>query len=153
MSKLSFPSRIPTLLLALSILLRVAASPVCAADPAPATADAGLKAEYEALSPDQLAQALFDNLDRFVTTLESINDAESARKAKPKLVEIQRRMEIMTEVGEGMEPEMSEQEEQALEEKYTPRMEALMARMMPAMMRIAGDEAVQKELGDFFDSM
>lgn len=107
-------------LLVLAVLLAAGGRPVSAADPAAEAVDPGLKNELEAMTPDQLAEAMFTEMERMADTLETVTDVETARKAIPTLEEINRKLEIMQAAGEKMEALLSEQQQKALEEKYTP---------------------------------
>ena len=134
------------ILAALSIGLSMPAVAADAAD------DARLQGKYESMSSDQLADAMFTEMERMTDLLESITDVETAQQTLPALEKVGHRLELMGAVGEKMEAGLSEQEQKALEEKYTPRIEKIMAKMMPAMMRIAMDESNARELSGFLDN-
>jgi len=86
-------------------------------------------------------------MNEFVTALDGITDADSARAAKPKLQAIVARMDDIN-TRESKLPPPTEAETKALMEKHGKDLEATMTKLQGAMMRIMFNPGIQAELKD-----
>jgi len=96
---------------------------------------------------DSLATDQQKAMQEFVTTLDGVKDAATARSAKSKLQDIVARMDDINK-REAKLPPPTEAETKALIEKHGKDLEATMMKFQGAMMRIMMDPAIQAELRD-----
>ena len=130
----------------------IPAEPVTEESTAPAEdPHAALKKELANASADQLADAMFSRMEKLADALAGVTDVASARKAKPEVRKVTGELDAIKELSQGVDDSLTKEQRAELQKKYEPRMQAIMQKLMPAMVRIGSDEAIQKELGDVLD--
>ncbi|HEX5070999.1 MAG TPA: hypothetical protein VFV78_12355 [Vicinamibacterales bacterium] len=96
---------------------------------------------------DSLAAEQQKVMEEFVTALDGVKDADTARSAKPKLQSIVARMEDIN-TRESKLPPPTDAETKALLEKHGKSMQDTMMKLQGSMMRIMMDPGIQAELKD-----
>lgn len=96
---------------------------------------------------EDVAEDTIEVVEEMAEVLSTVKDKESALAAKPKLEELSQRMQELQEEGAEM-GKMDPEAEEAFDEKYGPRMEKAVGKLMSEILRIGMNPELTNALGE-----
>jgi len=114
----------------------------------PGFADDKADPKPEKDTPDQFMKDAIKLVGELADNLEKVKDKASAEKAKPKLVDLLRRLKKLDERGRKVISALPKEEQQALQKKYKDDLEKVSRRFAAEGARIGKDPDLQAVLKD-----